>query len=524
MRCSDSQVRRLMEEFSKSGKVGESALKAGLDRKTAAKYLKSKVLPSESSKPRTWRTRPDPFEEDWSEIEAMLEATPDLQAQTIFEDLLERHPDRYVPGQLRTLQRRVSKWRAMHGPEKEIFFSQQHRPGEAAQTDFTNGNKLRVTISGETFDHLLCHTVLPYSAWQSATVCHSESMAALRRGVQTALFKLGRVPEFHQTDHSTGATHRVGATEIEKRSGADDGDRDDRRRMPETRAFNSEYLELMKHFGMKPRTTAVGAKEQNGSVEALNGVLKRFIDQKLLVRGSRDFDNADAYERWVGALLDKKNRDRAEKVREDLEGMKVLRVDRMCEFTSTDVLVTQGSTIRVKRNTYSIPSRLIGKRVRVRIFEDRIEAYFGGELQLSTPRLLGEGRSRINYRHVIRSLVRKPGAFKRWRYREELFPTRTFREGYDALCARLDEHRADLEYLRILQLAAETLESEVECSLRTMIDEGTTPMSDAVRALVVVEKPSVPDLQAPKVDLCEYNSLISASSSEMLGVGMEIQA
>src|SRR5438477_119166 len=97
--------------------------------------------------------------------------------------------------------RRPRRRRAEHGPEREIWFTQAHRPGEAARTDFTSTAELAVTIAGQLFLHLLCVTVLPYSNWQWATACLSESLAALRRGVQAALFQLGRVPRFHQTDH-----------------------------------------------------------------------------------------------------------------------------------------------------------------------------------------------------------------------------------------------------------------------------------------------------------------------------------
>src|SRR5262249_47535919 len=195
-------------------------------------------LPSERVAARTWSTREDPFAGDWKEIEGMLTLTPELEAKTIFGVLTEKYPGRYEPGQLRTLQRHVKRWRAEHGPDKEVVLAQQHRAGEAAQTDFTSTLELAITIAGQVFLHLLCVVVLPYSNWQRATVCLSESMAALRRGVQAALFQLGRVPEYHQTDNSTAATHRI-----------PDGALDDGKR-----PFNEEYLAVMRHFGMKPRT------------------------------------------------------------------------------------------------------------------------------------------------------------------------------------------------------------------------------------------------------------------------------
>jgi hypothetical protein len=198
-----------MEELSKHGRIGDAAMKADMHRETAPKYIAAGKLPSEMPVVRDWRTRPDPFEEHWPEIEDRLRDTPELEAKTLFELLQEAHPDRYDAGQLRTLQRRIKRWRAAHGPDQEVLLAQQHRPGEAAQTDFTHATELAVTIAGQVFAHLLCVLVLPYSNWQWATVCLSESMAALRRGVQRALFQLGRVPRYHQTDCSTAATHKI---------------------------------------------------------------------------------------------------------------------------------------------------------------------------------------------------------------------------------------------------------------------------------------------------------------------------
>jgi hypothetical protein len=253
-----------MEEFKKHGKVGQAALRADMDRKTARKYLAADKLPSELKEPRTWRTRADPFDEDWPYVLEMIEDAPDLEAVALFEHLVERQPGKYQEGQVRTFQRRLKRWRAESGPPKLLFFAQAHRPGEAMQTDFTRANVLEVSIAGEPFDHMLCHPVLPYSNWEWVTVCHSKSMVALRSGVQDALFELERVPEFHQTDNSTAATHDL-------RSGK--------------RGFNQEDLDLMKHFDMTPRTTGVDEKEQNGDLEALHGVFKRRVS-KSPVRSS----------------------------------------------------------------------------------------------------------------------------------------------------------------------------------------------------------------------------------------------
>lgn len=494
----DAQVRKLMEEMSKHGRIGDAAMKADIHRETARKYVAAGKLPSEMTAPRDWRTRPDPFEEHWPEIEARLRATPELEAKTLFELLQEQHPDRYEDGQLRTLQRRIKQWRAAHGPERDVVFGQQHRPGEAMQTDFTHATELATTIAGQLFVHMLCVVVLPYSNWQWATVCLSESMAALRKGVQRTLFQLGRVPTWHQTDNSTAATHRIpdGHAVV-----VEDGGRE--------RPFNDEYVALMKHFGMKPRTTEVGAKEQNGDVEASNGAIKRRLEQALLIRGSRDFDSVEAWQAFVDQTLRKANANRGKRVDEDLAAMRELNAAKLPEYVEDQFCVTDWSTIRVKHCAYSVPSRLRGEWVRVRIFEDRLEVYFADTLELSCERLRGRNLRRIDYRHVIWSLVQKPGAFARYVYREEMFPSLAFRAAYDAIQAARPGTKGDLEYLRILHLAASTMESGVEAAL-ALLNTGDKPVTvDAVRELVAAPTSiDVPPLAPVGVDLAEYDALL----------------
>ncbi len=220
-----------MEEMSKHGRIGRAAMKADMDRKTARKYVGAGKLPSELKTPRTWRTREDPFVDVWPEIEQQLQESPGLEAKTLFESLQEKEPGRYGWGQLRTLQRRIREWRARSGPEKNVFLGQAHRPGERAQTDFTWATELLITIAGVPFVHMLCVFALPYSNWRWATVCLSESMAAIRKGVQRALFQLGRVPGEHQTDNSSAATHRISEKKKEE-EGVDE---------IRERPFNEEY-------------------------------------------------------------------------------------------------------------------------------------------------------------------------------------------------------------------------------------------------------------------------------------------
>ncbi len=321
-----------------------------------------------------------------------------------------------------TLQRQVQVWRAAQGPEKDVVLAQRHRPGEAAQTDFTRTSELGVTILGVVFVHLLGVFVLPYSNWLWATVCRSESIAAIRKSVQRALFQLGRVPQYHQTDHSTAATHRIPDGQVT---------RDAHGRRP----FNEEYLAVMRHFGMTPRTTEVGAKEQNGDVEAGNGALKRRLEQALLVRGSRDFASVEAWQTFVDAVAQKANAGRGPRVAQERAAMRTLEVAKLCEYVEVHAQVSEWSTIRVKDCSYSVPSRLIGEVLTVRVYEERIEAFYRGVVQMCGERLVGRNQHRIDYRHVIWSLVRKPGGFARYCYRDAMFPAPLFRRAYDAIQA-----------------------------------------------------------------------------------------
>ncbi len=477
-----------MEEYTKHGRIGVASLRAGMHRNTGSKYVKAGKVPSDLDAARTWRTRPDPFEEHWPEIVARLTDWPELEAKALFEDLCERYPGRYGEGQVRTLQRRVKQWRAMQGPERVLFFEQRHRPGEAIQVDFTHASALGITIAGEGFPHQLFHSVLPYSNWEWATVARSESLLALKRGIQATVFRLGRVTEYLQTDNSSAATHDLGSGK---------------------REFNEEYLALVRHLGMKPRTTAIGEKEQNGDVEAMHNAFKRRLEQHLLLRGSRDFASVAAYEAWMQEMAEKANRARSKRLADELAVMAALEVHRLPEYRELTVRVTKGATIRVKNNTYTVPSRLKGESVRVRVYEDRLEVFYGGVRQLTVERLIGEGGHRINYRHVVWSMVRKPGAFERYRYREELFPRPVFRWAYEMLAeAHATTRAADLEYLRILLLAASTMESEVEAGLSLLLEAGEAPTWERLRKLVGTEETEIPRITIPEPDLASYDSLL----------------
>jgi len=260
---------------------------------------------------------------------------------------------------------------------------------------------------------------------------------------------------------------------------------------------------------MKPRTTEVGAKEQNGDVEAANGALKRALEQALLLRGSRDFETAAAWQSFVDDVMRKANRARGHRLTEDMEAMRELNVSKLPEFVEKDFCVSEWSTVRVKHCAYSVPSRLIGEWVRVRIFEARIEVWYAGKEQLACERLRGRNLRRIDYRHMIWSLVRKPGGFARYVYREEMFPSLVFRRTYDAIQTPHHGLKGDLEYLRILHHAASTIEADVEAALTLLLADGRAITADVVKLLVTTTKIAVPELAPPPVDLAPYDALLA---------------
>lgn len=448
-------------------------------------------LPS-MTKPRSYRTRADPFTKVWPEIEAWLKLDDELDAKTIFGQLQDKHPGEFEPGALRTLQRRARDWRALHGAGREVFFEQVWRPGHQGQSDFTSMNWLAITVRGEPYEHLCYHFVLPWSNWEYAESAISESFAALSRGLQNALHELGGAPEDHRTDNLSAATH-----DLNKEEG---------------RAFNERYLALVRHYDMKASKNSPGKGNENGDVEKGHDVFMHELDQQLRVRGSRDFDSREAYVTFRGAVIVRLNERRKTKVDEERAVLKALPATRLDDYQVHMVTVSKSSsTIRVLRNAYSVPSTLISREVRVHAHAERIEVFFGAKLVLEAERLRGVGSARINYRHVIGWLVRKPGAFKNYVYREELFPSVVFRRAYDAI-AQATPERAAGEYLRILKLAAETLETAVAAELEKVLAEGKVPSSEALRSVVAPRLPERPEVNVTDPDLAAYDLLIEEAA------------
>ena len=492
MTATDSQVRIIMRERKKGRTQEQAAASANLrSRKTAAKYETLGKLPSELKQPRSYRTRPDSFTEDWPVVEEMLHDAPQLEAKTLFEWLCERRPGRYQHGQLRTFQRRVATWRALHQAQVAVL-AQVHRPGEVMQTDGTWLNSLGVIIQGQPFQHLLMHSVLSYSNWEWGRLVQSESLAALRLGLQSTLIKLGYVPKYHQTDNSSAATYWPGAK-------ADPEHR---------RAYTDGYLQLLAHYGLKPRTTNLNSPHESGDVESSHGGFKRALGQYLLLRGSRDFDSLEAFESFLFDVMERRNRGRQQRLAEELAAMKPLAATPLATSSQVRVKVARGSLIRAHTNAYSLPTSLIGHYVTVQIHEWHLDVYYQSHLVETLPRLVGKHRHRINYRHLIDSLLRKPGGFRDYRYRDDLFPSLVFRRAWEQLNRWQSPRKADLAYLRILRLAARTMESEVATALELLLASGSRWDDTNVERLLEPEPISVPQLACGEVHLQQYDQLL----------------
>ena len=474
--------------YQKSGKVSKAAARADMDEKTARKYIESRTLPSETKVGRQWRTHSDIFADVWPEIESFLVQPGRLQAKTIFEWLQRTYPGKYQPGALRTLQRRLKQWRATSGPAKDVMFPQKHHAGRLCASDFTRMSKLNVTIGGRSFAHMLFHFVLTYSNWETATICFSESFESLSEGLQNALWKLGGVPHAHRTDQLSSAVHQ----ELGGRQ-----------------SFTDRYKGLMAHYGLAPEKIRAGQAHENGDSEKSHDLLKNAVDQELMLRGSRDFACREDYDQFLRMIIARRNSSRRERIAEDVDGLAPLPARRMESATTVRVRVRTSAAIRVMKNDYSVPSRLIGEIVEVRLGAESLSvSYAGTVIESHIPRLHGEGGHRINYRHVIESLVRKPGAFAEYQWQDDLFPTSRFRMAYDLLQTSHGSH-AVKEYLLILELAAMENEMAVDEALRVLLDAARPFDSYVVAALVRANTcPQKPrDVCVDAVDLSSYDAL-----------------
>ena len=478
--------------LSEGKKLNTSAMKSEMDEKTARKYRGTGMLPSELKVDHTWRTRIDPFEDAWAEINEMLSAEPRLEALTIFGDLQRRYPGKYQDGQLRTLQRGIKKWRAIEGPPKAVMFPQDHHHGRLSQSDFTHMGNLAVTINKQSFDHLVYHFVLTKSNWETGSICFSECFESLSDGFQCAVWELGGVPEYHQTDSLSTAVNQDGNPE----------------------EFTKRYTALMDHYRLKPLRINPGEAHENGDVEQSHYRFKKSVDQELMLRGSRDFTSRQEYERFLRKIFKQRNSGRSKQVEIERATLGPLPEKKIDSFKEIQKSVSGNSTILIDHNTYSVASQLIGEKVKVKVYAEHLEVRYAQKVVEEIPRLRGEGKHHVQYRHIIDSLLRKPGAFENYKYKQDMFPTTRFRMVYDGLSKTRTARNAAKEYLLILDLAAKDSESLVDEAIRILLHTGSqiidsTAVKEVFEGLKSDNQPRKLKIDVPQADPGIYDQLFT---------------
>ncbi len=420
-----------------AGDSQESAsVKAGVSVRSGRRIEKGER--SEPGAIRQWRTRSDPLQDVWqSECLPLLEKEPELTGLTLWEHLEDQFPEQYPHSILRTLQRRVKQWQATDGPNKAVMFRQSLPPGHQGLSDFTVPNT-PVTVAGDPFEHLLYQFRLAYSGWRSVTIIRGgESYSALADGLQSALRKLGGTPFEHRTDSLSAAY--VNASE--------------------KRHLTDSYKGLCQHYRMCPTTNNLGVSHENGAIETAHGSLKHRIDQALKLRGSKDFTNIAAYRTFLFRIVEKLNKRSRVRLTEEQSVLQPLPLDRFIDYRELSVRVTTSSTIQVKRTLYSVPSQLIGEKLRVHLYHDRLQCYLGQTSVLDIPRVYPdkpEGRARrIDYSHIIHSLAAKPQAFRFSQFRDDILPDAQYRELWSLAEAQFTPQVACKWIVHVLRIAHE---------------------------------------------------------------------
>lgn len=420
-----------------AGDSQESAsAKAGISVRSGRRIEKGEQAEPDAIRP--WRTRADPLKDIWqSECVPLLQAEPKLTGLTLWEHLEDLYPGQYPHSILRTLQRRVKQWQATDGPAKAVMFRQSMPPGHQGLSDFTVPNS-PVTIAGEAFEHLLYQFRLAYSGWRSVTIIRGgESYSALADGLQNALRKLGGTPFEHRTDSLSAAY--VNASE--------------------KRDLTDSYKALCQHYRMCPTTNNVGVSHENGAIETAHGSLKHRIDQALKLRGSSDFKSVAVYRVFVFRIVEKLNKRSRVRLGEEQALLQPLPAERFIDYRELSVRVTTSSTIAVKRTLYSVPSQLIGEKLRVHLYHDRLQCYLGQTRVLDIPRVYPakpEGRARrIDYTHLIHSLAAKPQAFRFSQFRDDILPDAQYRQLWSLAEAQFAPQVACKWIVHVLRIAHE---------------------------------------------------------------------
>jgi hypothetical protein len=469
-----------------------AAAKAGISTRSAKRIDKPKLNDCPHNKKRG--VKKDPFEQVWlSDLVPLLEKEPTLQAITLLDDLQERFPDQYDASLLRTLQRRVKDWKVINGPEKEIMFRQKHPPGWQGLSDFTHCNSLEVTIRGVHLPHLIYRFYLAFSHWEyPLVVLGGESFTALSEGFQNALAELGGCPSTHRTD-SLSAAYKNGekSTELD---------------------FTNAYEELCTHYGIKPTRNNKGVKHENGSVETSHRHFKSRINQALMMKGSRDFDSLEDYRQFVQGVATKQNAKRHKAIQEEKGYLQRLPNHKTRDFDLETVRVNSSSIILVRQARYAVPSNLIGCLLKVHVYDDRLECFWGSTSVLTLKRLRWNKGPRpryINYRFIIPELARKPQAFRNYVYRDDLFPSYAFQRTWELLDNQLDDRTACKEMVKILKITADSgREEEISKYLEGLLLQKEIPRLEDIQKHFGVKQEKVIEITIQTGEPSAYDALL----------------
>jgi hypothetical protein len=493
----DQQVRAYMQDRRRHGQRAAAA-RAGFSERTARRIETAPDLPSQRRAERG-RTVPDPLAAVWEPLLLpILQNDPAVQAVTLLRQLQMTDPDAFPDDRVRrTLERRVRDWRALHGQERDVIFRQAPEPGRMALSDFTDAAELAVTIAGQPFPHRLYHFVLAYSGWEHvAVVLGGESFTALAENLQNALWTLGGVPLEHRTDSLSAAYRNL------DRAAAEDTTR--------------RYEAFCAHYEMAASRNNPGEAHENGSVEAHHRHLKAALDQALILRGSRDFAGLDDWRRFVDQVVARRNRRREAALRIEAAALKSLPPRRTTDFTEVVARVTRTGGFLVHGIFYSTPSRLIGQRLRVHVYDDRIEAWLGSTPVVSHPRLRarhdGRRAHRIDYRHVIHALRRKPQAFAASVYRDGIFPRGEYAAAWQALSEALPRRDACRRMVDLLWLAHdEACEAELAALITGELAAGRLPDAATLKSHLAPRRRDLPaDVPVALTALARFDALLEA--------------
>ncbi len=490
------QVKLYMSYRKKPNHTQESAAaKAGFSERTARRIDTGEL--QTQRQPRNYNTRKDPFKGLFeSLLLPLLEKNPALQPITLLDVLDEHTPKTFDHSHLRTLQRRVKKWRAKHGPDQEVIFLQRHIPGDMGISDYTWMNKLNISIASKSFKHKLYHYRLVYSGWTYVqVVLGGESFESLSSGLQNAFWRSGGVPQTHRTDSLSAAFNNH----------------------HEEAVLTARYEKLCNHYGVIATRNNKGIAHENGAIESPNGHLKRKIDQQLILRESRDFASLAEYESFIQLIVNKINRQCASRFKEESNSLKSLPKYRTHDFNESYVKVTRSSTINVKRVTYTVPSRLIGVTLLVHLYDDKLVLFYGHEPTLSLSRIYAHNSNRarsVDYHHVIHSLAKKPNAFKSSLIRDDLIPQGDFTLLWRQLTQETVRD-SDCRYMVSLLVLADNMDCEQALSRYVLnaYQSGNRVSIEKCRKRFNPDPIVIPTILCQQHSLSSYDSLLGGASN-----------